>query len=181
MSASSAGSGSGRITDLLDRAEQHWAVDSSTDDARAYALSARVLYVARLIEQGFVAKCRSFGLATGELLVLEALHRLGAPYEATPAQLRKYFFVSFAGIGKRVNKLEALGYIERGVVEADKRSQTIRLTQTGLTVLSNSSRSGHEQLHRAALSSMCLEDQKTLAALLRQLQQNMEKIGADHA
>ncbi|MDO7836766.1 MarR family transcriptional regulator [Sphingobium sp. HBC34] len=173
-----AGRAAAHVSDLIDQAEKAWALDDDVTNARINALSTRILEVARSVERSFEVQCRARGLNTGELLVLDALHRLGLPFEATPSQLRQHFFISFAGIGKRVNALEALGYVERNQQVTDRRSQKIRLTPDGLAILRAFEGRQHRVPHRVAIASMESAEQEMLAMLLRKLHRQIETITA---
>lgn len=159
--------------DRIDIAEREWSFDSSERDAQLYALSTRILYVASLVEWSFERESQKHGLNSGEMLVIDALRRLGPPYEASPAQLRAHFIISFAGIGKRLTRLEQLGYVERRAHETDGRSQIIRLTDKGLALL-RSSREGNEDVHTRALRNLPPGQARTLAAILRNVQQEID-------
>ncbi len=160
--------------DLIDEAERAWTTDTSADNARIYAVSTRILYVATLIEQSFGAQAQLHGMNTGEMLVLDALHRLGPPFETTPVRLRKQFFISFAGIGKRITKLADLGYIERTTHAPGRGSQMVRLSPAGLAVL-RSSENGLDAAHTRALATMDGTEVEMLGGLLRNLQQRIQK------
>ncbi|MBB4614237.1 MarR family transcriptional regulator [Novosphingobium taihuense] len=162
------------MSDLIDQAEKVWALADDVANARINALSTRILEVARSVERSFEAQCRARGLSTGELLVLDALHRLGLPYEATPSQLRQHFFISFAGLGKRVNALEGLGYVERSQQVTDRRSQKIRLTSNGLHLLRAFDGRQNTIPHRVAIASLESAEQEMLAMLLRKLHRKIE-------
>ena len=161
-------------SDSIDIAERAWATTGSAYNARLYAISTRILHVARLVQSSFEDQARSDGLNTGETLVLDTLRRLGPPYEATPARLKDHFLMSFAGIGKRITRLESLGYIERRPDPDDRRGQFIRLTPRGLQVVHHSE-NVEGAAHTAALADMAPDDVEALATLLRTLQHGIER------
>jgi DNA-binding MarR family transcriptional regulator len=61
------------------------------------------------IEQGMSRMASRFGITSGELLVLDALYRLGPPYTTTPTTLKRNFVTSLAGVGKRLDGLAQRG------------------------------------------------------------------------
>jgi DNA-binding MarR family transcriptional regulator len=158
-----------KIPDTIDDAERVWAEDVSATAARIYAVSTRILSVANLVQRSFEDRSRRDGLNTGEMLVLDALRRLGPPYETTPARLKARFFISFAGIGKRIARLEELGYVERRPDPEDGRGQRIRLTPLGLEIV-HGNVTGEDAAHMAALADMAPEEVEALGTLLRTLQ-----------
>jgi len=106
-------------------------------------------------------------------MVLDALRRLGPPYESSAAQLKDHFLISFAGIGKRVQRLERLGYIVRSVNPGDRRSQTVRLTAAGLTLLRKRFRDRYAK-HVRAVMQLSRTERQQLSRTLRRLQQRIE-------
>lgn len=159
--------------DSIDTAEQDWTTDVSEESALIYALSTRILHVASLVERSFEGEAQRAGLNTGEMLVLDTLRRLGPPYAASPAQLKRRFLLSFAGIGKRINRLEELGYVKRGAHATDRRSQTVHLTDSGLALLY---RSENDPLmpHRRSLMDLTSAELKSLSRILKKVQQGIE-------
>ena len=142
--------------------------------AEAYSVTVRFVTVAALIEREFRKESRALGLNAGEMLVLDALRRLGPPYESSPAQLKDRFLISFAGIGKRFERLVQHGYVVRHVSQLDRRSQVVRLTSTGLELLRNGFRNRHAP-HIQALLALPAAERKQLTATLRRLQKEIER------
>src|SRR5262249_32458367 len=163
--------------DPIEVAAAAWAAEVSDAAAEAYALIIRVVSVASLIDREFQREAHSIGLSAGEVMVLDALRRLGPPYESSAAQLKDHFLISFAGIGKRVQRLERLGYIVRSVNPGDRRSQTVRLTASALALLRKRFRNRYAKHVRAVMQLPATERQQ-LARTLQRLQQRIEA-GAD--
>lgn len=162
-----------RPCDPIDEALRNWEADVSPRAAQAYALCTRILYVSRLIEASFERQVRGNGLNIGESLVLDTLRRLGPPYETTAARLKDHFLISFAGIGKRLIRLEALGFVTRRVDPEDRRSQIVGLTPQGLHLVQSDADSV-EPSHTRAVQMMDGGDVDQLMDLLRTLQQRIE-------
>lgn len=161
------------VQDAIDRAVRDWAADVPSERVQYYGVATRILSVARLVERSFEKESRKVGLNIGEMLVLDALRRQGPPYETTAARLKDLFFISFAGIGKRVARLEEAGYIERNVDPRDRRGQIIRLTKAGPDLIHESQNAGQSE-HIAALADMEPADLEKLGELLRELQHRIE-------
>lgn len=166
--------------DEVDLAEQEWATDVPEKLAQVYALSARIIQVASLLEWSYKLESESRGLSKGEMQVLDALRRLGPPYEASASQLKEHFLLSYAGIGKRINRLEELGYVSRNRRMNDRRSQDIGLTSAGLDLLHNSEKSSLAP-HTPVLMQFSSRELGSLSRLLKKLQTSLElaKAGKD--
>jgi DNA-binding MarR family transcriptional regulator len=160
--------------DPIDRAAGTWAAEVSDQAAEAYALSFRIVTIAALIEQGFREEVRPLGLNGGEVLVLDALRRTGPPYESSAARLKDSFLVSFAGIGKRLERLERRGYVERRADSSDRRRQLVRLTPAGLALLRDGFRKRYAG-HIRALMALPPAERRQLAASLRRVQGLIER------
>jgi DNA-binding MarR family transcriptional regulator len=163
--------------DPIEAAAAAWATEVSGPAAEAYALVVRVVTLAGLMEREFQREAHSIGLSAGEVMVLDALRRLGPPHESSAALLKDHFLISFAGIGKRVQRLERLGYIVRSINPGDRRSQTVRLTASALALLRKRFRNRYAKHVRAVMQLPATERQQ-LARTLQRLQQRIEA-GAD--
>jgi DNA-binding MarR family transcriptional regulator len=75
------------------------------------------------------------GLSFSDVTLLGALRRLGPPYQSTPTQLSRTFWITLPGMTKRLTRLESLGLLKRKTDSADKRSVLLRLTPKGLATL----------------------------------------------
>ena len=71
------------------------------------------------------------GLSDGDFDVLASLRRAGAPYALTPTELAATTMVTSGAVTKRVDRLEAQGYVTRTVSADDARSRVIALTPAG--------------------------------------------------
>lgn len=160
--------------DPIEQAATTWASEVSDLAAEAYALSFRIVTIATMIEQGFQREVEPLGLNGGEVLLLDALRRAGPPYESSPTALKDSFLISFAGIGKRLERLERLGYVERRSNPRDRRSQVVRLTARGLSLLRSGFRKRYAA-HILALMALAPEQRAKLSETLRQVQRHIEE------
>jgi DNA-binding MarR family transcriptional regulator len=161
--------------DPIEAAAAVWATEVSGAAADAYALVIRIATLAGLMEREFKREAHSIGLSAGEVMVLDALRRLGPPYESSAALLKDHFLISFAGIGKRVKRLERLGHVERSVNPKDRRIQTVRLTESALTMLRKRFRHRYAKHIRAVLQ-LSQAERRQLARTLRELQQRIDSV-----
>lgn len=119
----------------LETAQAAWGSEYGHTLARSYSLTARLLRLARSMEQHMARSAASEGLTSGDVLLLDVLHRAGPPHRIAPTALKHYFLMSLAGVSKRVDRLEALGFIERIPNPEDRRGLFIQLTSAGRDAL----------------------------------------------
>ena len=103
--------------------------------ARSYSVTTRLLRLARSMERRIARSAASEGLTSGDVLLLDALYRVGPPHRVAPTALKHYFLMSLAGVAKRVDRLAALGFIERVPNPDDRRGLYIQLTTAGHAAL----------------------------------------------
>lgn len=161
--------------DPIEQAAERWTRDNPGLDPQGYALAFRIARVAGLIEDGFRQAARRRDLSGGELLVLDALRRLGPPNATTPKKLKSQFLISFAGIGKRIDRLEQRGYIERLENPDDRRSNLIRLSPAGVVLLREISYADRDAAHIAAILALAPQERNTLSQLLKAIQARLEQ------
>ena len=71
------------------------------------------------------------GLADGDFDLLAALRRQGTPPVASPGELTAAMLVTSGATSKRLDRLEAQGYVERRVSDRDGRGRVVSLTASG--------------------------------------------------
>ncbi|TLX70639.1 helix-turn-helix domain-containing protein [Pseudomonas nicosulfuronedens] len=120
--------------DLLASTEHSWQREWPSSRPNVFILAARILRAAQFIRQGLDEVAQRHDLHGGELVVLGALRRKGAPYESTPKQLRDEFWITLPGMTKRLERLESLGLVERRAASPG-RGSIIRLSATGHALL----------------------------------------------
>ncbi|WP_336971806.1 MarR family winged helix-turn-helix transcriptional regulator [Sphingobium aromaticiconvertens] len=122
--------------DPLQAALTAWASGYDPVLARSYSVTTRLLRLARSMEMHISRSAATEGLTSGDVLLLDALYRVGPPHRIAPTALKHYFLMSLAGVGKRVDRLEAQGFIERVPNPDDRRGLFIQLTDAGSAALS---------------------------------------------
>lgn len=121
--------------DALPAAIEAWAHDYDPVLVRSYSVTTRLLRLARSMERHMARSAAREGLTSGDVLLLDALHRVGPPHRIAPTALKHYFLMSLAGVAKRVDRLETAGFIERVPNPDDRRGLFIQLTEAGHQVL----------------------------------------------
>lgn len=109
-----------------------WQAESPGLDPDALATLVYLLQLGRHILRSSEEAARSVGLRFSDVALLGALRRLGAPYESTPTELSRTFWMTLPGMMKRVVRLEDLGMLERRPNPDDGRGVRLRLTERGL-------------------------------------------------
>lgn len=121
--------------DPLQAALAAWATDYDPALVRSYSVTTRLLRLARSMERHMTQSAAREGLTSGDVLLLDALYRVGPPHRIAPTALKHYFLMSLAGVAKRVDRLEALGFIRRVPNPDDRRGLFIELTEAGRSTL----------------------------------------------
>ena len=121
--------------DPLHAALEAWASGYDPALVRSYSVTTRLLRLARSMERRIALSAASEGLTSGDVLLLDALYRVGPPHRIAPTALKHYFLMSLAGVAKRVDRLAALGFIERVPNPDDRRGLYIQLTPAGREAL----------------------------------------------
>lgn len=121
--------------DQVDSALVHWSELWPEQDPIAASLSARLMFIARLMDSALEKTAARQGLSGIELMILGTLKRLGPPFESTPTNLAKASLLSPPGMSKRLDRLERRGLIERRPGLQDRRSVDVLLTKTGHEVI----------------------------------------------
>lgn len=121
--------------DTLGTASAVWARDYGPTLGRSYHVTTRLLRIARGMERHMALSAAREGLTSGDVLLLDALHRVGPPHRIAPTALKRHFVMSLAGVTKRVDRLERLGFIRRVPNPDDGRGLFIELTEDGNAAL----------------------------------------------
>ncbi|GEM_PF-812948 len=121
--------------DRLDAALAAWATGYDPVLVQSYSMTTRLLRLARSMERHMTRSAATEGLTSGDVLLLDALYRVGPPHRIAPTALKHYFLMSLAGVAKRVDRLSALGFIRRVPNPDDRRGLFIELTPAGQAAL----------------------------------------------
>jgi DNA-binding MarR family transcriptional regulator len=105
------------------------------------------------------------GLSDGDFDVLASLRRSGEPFALTPSELADTTMVTSGAVTKRVDRLEAQGYVSRTVSADDARSRTIALTPAGRALIDDLF-PRHVENERRLLAGLTPAEQDQLAGLL---------------
>jgi|SRR6185312_11001175 len=112
---------------------EQWARERPDLDARPMLIIGRLQRLTHLVESRLRPPFAAAGLANGDFDVLAALRRAGEPFHARPTDLSRSLLVTTGAITKRLDRLQALGLVERDSADGDGRGKTVRLTPRGVT------------------------------------------------
>jgi len=164
----------GDAPDPPDGAVDRWRAHDPEAPIRSYDVISRILHLARSIEAGVARASAREGINAGELMVLDALYRVGPPHGITPTALRRHLLLSLAGVGKRVDRLTARGLVERVPDARDRRSQLVRLSETGRALLDRAVAAEAREAHVRWAIELSPEERAVMLRVLRRAQQRID-------
>lgn len=130
------------VADSFDSWRKSW----PAVDTEVFAVQARLLRAGRHVENAIAHIAGLNGLSSGDVVVLGALRRSGAPYELTPTALKRLLWISLPGLKKRLDRLVERGLITRTENPRDARGLLVRLTDVGMTMVDDMVRHSPEPL-----------------------------------
>jgi DNA-binding MarR family transcriptional regulator len=139
--------------------------------------------VGRILEIVDDRHCRSeYGVSASDMRVLYALRRAGSKYTLRPTELFRSLLVTSGAITKQVDRLAAMGHVDRIQGPPKSGGFLIRLTakgkrtaDQGLTSLVHSSVASINRLTRAERGMLCVALEKVLLDLEERLRNSPAK------
>jgi DNA-binding MarR family transcriptional regulator len=154
--------------DHVDHLLAQWHAAMPDLDATPMAVVARLSRLGRILDKRVEEVYARYGLNQSQFAVLAALRRAGEPYCLSPTQLYNGLLISSGAMTNRLERLAALGYIERVPDPGDGRSMLVALTKKGKRLIERVLRP-HYDNERLLLSALDEDEQRQLANLLRRL------------
>lgn len=154
--------------DAVDASLPSWHETWSNEHSEVFAVYARLFRAGRHVEAAIEHIASLHGLAGGDVVVLGALRRSGAPYESTPTALKRLLWISLPGIKKRLDRLESLGYVTRESNPLDGRGLVVRATPAGIALVDGMVAGSTERVW-LALREMPAPERAELSMRLRAL------------
>jgi len=108
------------------------------------------------------------GLGWETFSLIAALRRSGKPYELNPTQLQRLSLLTSGAMTNRVDRVEALGLVQRRPDPADRRGVLVRLTPAGRD-LADKAIAVHFQAAAELLAALTLQETAQLDRLLAKL------------
>jgi len=154
--------------DEIDRIVSQWnRVRPELDVMPTHTLQ-RITRLSLLQSGSFAQVFAPYGVSFGEWLVLAALRRAGPPYRMNPTALFNAVILSSGAMTNRLDRLEAMGLVERLPDPTDRRGRLVALTEQGLELV-DTSVVEHLDNERRLLGALDPDEQQQLAGLLRKL------------
>jgi DNA-binding MarR family transcriptional regulator len=110
-----------------------WRRERGDLDLDNFLLAIYLMRLGTLADQAFHRMClRNYGVSGGDMRVLLALRRGGQPYVRRPTDLFRALLVTSGAITKKVDRLEAAGFVERLPDPSHSGGFLVHLTRRGL-------------------------------------------------
>ncbi len=155
--------------DWTDQVLERWAGVSPMLDAETSQVVERIGRIGLLLARWQDERFGAYGLNRGEVGVLYALRGAGPPHQLSPTQLSKVLMLTSAGVTGRLDGLERRGLLIRRPDPDDRRGVMVELTAQG-SQLAEQAVGAVAEAQGVLLSSLTVQEVKTLARLLRKLQ-----------
>lgn len=120
--------------DRIDELVAQWSAERPDLDTDVMAIVGRYLAVAALINRGLDEFAAEHGLDRGQGDVLLTLRRSGKPYRLSPSRLTDSLLVTSGTMTNRLDRLQAMGMLERKPNPHDRRGMDVQLTRKGLAL-----------------------------------------------
>lgn len=141
---------------LFEEVEASWAREYPEMQLQGFLVAAALMRMGRIVEKDFSELCSShFGVIGPEMVLLFALRRLGPPYAARPAYLKRLLLLTSGAITKQIDRLSRKELVERRQDPSSLNGQLISLTDAGRTLADQAtSMLARESIAVSAFSSL---------------------------
>jgi DNA-binding MarR family transcriptional regulator len=154
--------------DEIDRIVDDWhRVRPDLDVSPTHTLQ-RITRLGLLQGASFAKVFATYGISFGEYLVLVTLRRAGPPYRMNPTALFNAVILSSGAMTNRLDRLEAMGLVERLPDPTDRRGRLVALTDRGLELV-DAAVVDHLANEERLLAALDADEREQLAGLLRKL------------
>jgi DNA-binding MarR family transcriptional regulator len=154
--------------DEIDRIVEQWNRERPDLDVSPTHTLQRITRLALLQGVSFVRVFGPYGISFGEYLVLAALRRAGPPYRMNPTSLFNAVILSSGAMTNRLDRLEAIGLVERQPDPTDRRGRLVALTDRGRTRV-DAAVVDHLENEQRLLGALDAGEREQLGGLLRKL------------
>jgi DNA-binding MarR family transcriptional regulator len=161
------------VTDHVDQVLAEWRSERPKLDTTPVGVVARIGRAAALLDRGLNENFARYGLDRSSWDLLASLRRVGRPYRRTPTSLYRALMRTSGGMTHLVDRLEAVGLVERVPDPEDRRGLRVGLTGKGRALVDRVTPS-HLATERRLLEALTENEQAQLAALLRKLLHSLE-------
>jgi DNA-binding MarR family transcriptional regulator len=158
----------GMAEDAIDRIVHQWNRERPDLDVSVTHVLQRISRVYVLQSASFAAVFDQFGITFGEFEVLAALVRSGPSHQMSPGELVGALVLSSGAMTNRIDRVEALGLVERLPDPKDRRGTLVALTDKGERTV-DAAVVAHLANEERLLTALSPDERQRLAELLRKL------------
>ncbi len=110
-----------------------WQAERSDLDLDNFLLAIYFMRLGTVVDRAYDRYCQNkFGISGGDMRLMLALRRSGSPYVKRPTDLFKALLVTSGAITKKVDRLQAAGYVDRLTDPNHAGGFLVQLTKRGL-------------------------------------------------
>ena len=154
--------------DEVDRIVAEWNRERPDLDVSPTHTLQRITRLGLLQGVSFARVFAAYGISFGEYLVLAALRRSRPPHRMNPTALFNSVILSSGAMTNRLDRLEAMGLVERLPDPTDRRGRLVALTDRGLELV-DTAVVDHLANEERLLAVLDADEREQLAGLLREL------------
>jgi DNA-binding MarR family transcriptional regulator len=154
--------------DEIDHIVEQWNRERPDLDVSPTDTLQRITRLSLLQGVSFARVFAPYAISFGEYLVLAALRRAGPPYRMNPTRLFNAVILSSGAMTNRLDRLEAMGLVERQPDPTDRRGRLVALTDRGRELV-DAAVGDHLANEERLLGALDAEERDQLAGLLRKL------------
>ncbi|GAB2487199.1 MarR family transcriptional regulator [Jatrophihabitans fulvus] len=152
--------------DRVDAIQAQWRTERPELDVSPMAVIGRLHRLGDRLRAELVTLYNEYGLGEGEFDILATLRRSGRPFQLAPGELAKQTMVTTGAISKRLDRLEASGFVRRQDDPSDGRGRVVRLTAAGRRVIDQAFEA-HMRNEARLLAPLSAAQRTALERLLR--------------
>ncbi len=153
--------------DAIDRLISQWDTERPELDTEPMALFGRIVRIAKHLETAVAKLHKQYDLKLGEFDVLATLRRSGSPYCLTPSELAASSMLTSGAMTNRLDKLVDKQLVARDHSTEDRRSVTVKLTESGLSLIDELV-DKHVALQHQLVENLGAAEREQLSPLLKQ-------------
>jgi DNA-binding MarR family transcriptional regulator len=154
--------------DEIDRIVEQWNRERPDLDVSPTHTLQRITRLSLLQGVSFARVFAPYGISFGEYLVLAGLRRAGPPYRMNPTRLFNSVILSSGAMTNRLDRLEAMGLVERQPDPTDRRGRLVALTDRGRELV-DAAVVDHLENEQRLLGALDAGEREQLTGLLRKL------------
>ena len=166
--------------DEVDRIVEQWNRERPDLDVSPTHTLQRITRLSLLQGVSFARVFAPYRISFGEYLVLAAIRRAGPPYRMNPTSLFNSVILSSGAMTNRLDRLEAMGLVERQPDPTDRRGRLVALTDRGRDLV-DTAVVDHLDNEQKLLGALDAGEREQLAGLLRKLLMSAPFKGLDPA